>query len=83
MENTLKQHLYEALPSARHNLQINMLLTYMIQGAHHAFMNNIDQYDIEALLDAIGEYTVGVTSHLQKLIEEEVRKNGFVQGGTQ
>ena len=83
VENTLKQHLYEALPSSRHNLQINMVLTYMIQGAHHAFMNNINQYDIEALLDAIGEYNVGVTSHLKQLVEEEIRKNGPIQGGPQ
>jgi hypothetical protein len=60
-----------------------MLLTYMIQGAHHAFMNNINQYDIEALLDAIGEYTIGVTSHMKKLIEEEMERSGIAREGEQ
>ena len=79
VENALKQHLYQEIPSAKNNLKINMLLTYMIQGAHHAFMNNINQYAVEDILSAIGDYSVGVTSHLKQLIEEEM-KNNTLQG---
>lgn len=81
VENALKQHLYREVPSAKNNLKINMLLTYMIQGAHHAFIDNINQYSMEEILASIADYSIGVTTHLKILIEEEMQKSGIVQGG--
>ena len=83
VENALKQHLYREIPSAKNNLKINMLLTYMIQGAYHAFIDNINQYSMEEILKEIADYSVGVTTHLKILIEEEMQKSVISQGGEQ
>ena len=76
VEEALKAHLYRRLPSARNNLKINMLLTYMIQGAHHAFNQNIDTCSVEELLENISEFSVSATAQLKHLIEEEALRSG-------
>ena len=55
----------------------------MIQGAHHAFIDNINQYSMEEILKEIADYSVGVTTHLKILIEEEMQKSVISQGGEQ
>ena len=73
VENALKECLYRELPSARNNLRINMLLTYMIQGAHHAFMENIGEHSVNEILVILGDYAAGAASRMKMLIEEELR----------
>ncbi len=37
IEEGIREHLFELLPSVRDNVRLNVLLTYQIQGSYHAY----------------------------------------------
>lgn len=40
LENAIKEAIFQKYPEYRDNVEYNILLSYCIQGAHHAYINN-------------------------------------------
>ena len=53
IENSLKAVIFEKYPAFQGNLEKNILLSYCIQGAYHAYVNHPDT-DVAVLVDVIG-----------------------------
>lgn len=53
IENSLKEVIFEKYPAFQQDLAKNILLSYCIQGAYHAYVNN-PSADTATLVDVIG-----------------------------
>lgn len=53
IEHSLKQVIFEKYPAFQQDSEKNILLSYCIQGAYHAYVNNPDA-DTHTLVDVIG-----------------------------
>lgn len=65
LENAIKEAIFKKYPEHRDNVEYNIILSYSIQGAHHAYINN-QSADPATLLHVI----LKIVKTLQPLYEE-------------
>lgn len=65
LENVIKKAIFKKYPEYKDNVEYNILLSYCIQGAHHAYINN-PSADPETLLRVI----LKIVKTLQPLYKE-------------
>ena len=67
LERGIKEMIYEKYPEQRENVERGILLSYSIQGAYHAYLNN---QDVEE------ETLVGVIETISRTLEPLLMENG-------
>ncbi len=57
IEKELRAYIFRQFPKAKEDAELNILLTYKIQGGYYAFQNNQHKYHIDFILNAISNYS--------------------------
>ncbi len=55
IERELKNYIFELIPEAKNDAKFNILLSYTIQGGHHAYLENHKQFGIDCIIETLIE----------------------------
>ena len=55
LEASLKEYIFAHAPHLRNDARVNVYLTYHIQGGYYAYMENVERFGYEQVIDMIEE----------------------------
>lgn len=62
IERGIKEHIFSLMPETREDARFNILLTYQVQGAYYAYMENQQKFGAEEVMSALDEITDRITA---------------------
>lgn len=62
IERGIKEHIFSLMPETREDARFNILLTYQVQGAYYAYMENQQKFGADEVLAALDAITDRITA---------------------